>query len=153
MIEPLRLTVLTPAETLLDVERVAWVQVQLADGGGIGIWPGHAPLLAETVAAPLRYADALGEHALDLEAGILQVERDGVTIFTSGLIQTSEVSEMARLSSPKSSEVSEGVPFDRLARALLTTLQAQPEEALVLSPALSKVEGEVEGLHADDEEK
>jgi F-type H+-transporting ATPase subunit epsilon len=159
VIKPLRLLVLTPAKTLLDLAEVAWVQVQLSDGGGIGIYPGHAPLLAETVTAPLRYADELGEHALDLEAGILQVEGDGVTIFTSGLAQTSEVSETARLSSPKSSEVSEGTRFDRLARALLTTLQAQPEEALVLSPALGqacpersrRVEGEVEGLNADDE--
>jgi F0F1-type ATP synthase epsilon subunit len=137
--------VLTPAKTLLDVAEVDWVQVQLSDGGGIGIYPGHAPLLAETVTAPLRYADGLGEHALDLEAGVLQVEGDGVTIFTSGLAQTSEVSE--------TSEVSDGARFDRLARALLTTLQAQPEEALVLSPALSEVEGEAEGLDADDEEQ
>ena len=49
--------VLTPIKTLLDVEGVAWVQVRLADGGGIGIYPGHAPLLAETVTAPLRYAN------------------------------------------------------------------------------------------------
>ena len=161
VIKPLRLMVLTPAKTLLDVAEVAWVQVQLSDGGGIGIYPGHAPLLAETVTAPLRYADELGEHALDLEAGILQIEDDGVTIFTSGLAEISEVSETAQLISPKSSEVSDGARFDRLARALLTTLQAQPEEALVLSPALSKacpersrrVEGEFEGLHADDEEK
>ena len=82
MTKSLRLTVLTPAETLLDVAEVAWVQVQLSDGGGIGIYPGHAPLLAETITAPLRYADGLGEHVLDLEAGILQVERGGVTIFT-----------------------------------------------------------------------
>jgi F0F1-type ATP synthase epsilon subunit len=125
MIESLRLTVLTPAETLLDVERVAWVQVQLADGGGIGIWPGHAPLLAETVAAPLRYADALGEHALDLEAGILQIERDGVTIFTSGLAGQA-------ISARPPDEDQEGARFDRLARALLTTLGAQPDEGLTL---------------------
>jgi F0F1-type ATP synthase epsilon subunit len=124
MIKPLRLMVLTPAETLLDVAEAAWLQVQLSDGGGIGIYPGHAPLLAETVAAPVRYADESGEHALDLEAGILQVERDGVTIFTSGLAQTSEVSE--------TSEVSDGARFDRLARALFTTLQTQPEEASIL---------------------
>ena len=136
VIKPLRLVVLTPAETLLDVVEVAWVQVQLSDGGGIGIYPGHAPLLAEMVTAPLRYADEWGEHALDLEAGILQVEPDGVTIFTSGLAQTSEVSE--------TSEVSDGARFDRLARALLTTLQARPGEAAVLSA--------VEGLDADDEE-
>jgi F-type H+-transporting ATPase subunit epsilon len=153
VIKPLRLMVLTPAQTLLDVAEVAWVQVQLSDGGGIGIYPGHAPLLAETVTAPLRYADELGEHALDLEAGILQVERDGVTIFTSGLAQTSEVSE--------TSDVSEGARFERLAQALLTTLQAQPEEASVLSgvegPVLSGVEGPVlsgvEGLDEDGGEE
>jgi F0F1-type ATP synthase epsilon subunit len=80
-----RLMVLTPAETLLDMEGVAWVQACLADGGPIGIYPGHAPLLGETVTAPLRYADGLGEHALDLAAGILQVDRGGVTVFTGGL--------------------------------------------------------------------
>jgi len=90
--------VLTPAKALLEVEEVTWVQARLADGGGIGIYPGHAPLLAETVTAPLRYADGSGEHALDLEAGILQVDRDGVTIFTSEPVQTSEVSETLEVS-------------------------------------------------------
>jgi F0F1-type ATP synthase epsilon subunit len=137
MIEPLRLTVLTPAETLLDVAGVAWVQVQLSDGGGIGIYPGHAPLLAETVTAPLRYADESGEHVLGLEAGILQVEREGVTIFTSGSARTSAVSETP--------QVSDGLHFDRLAQALLTALQAEPGEGPVLSKA--------EGPNADGEEK
>lgn len=122
VIKPLRLTVLTLAETLLDVEEVAWVRARLADGGGISIYPGHAPLLAETVTAPLRYANGSGEHVLDLEAGILQVDRDGVTIFTSGLTQTSEVFE--------TSEVSEDRRFDRLARTLLTAVPAQPGDVL-----------------------
>jgi F0F1-type ATP synthase epsilon subunit len=117
--KPLNLTVLTPAEVLLDVADVAWAQVQLADGGGIGIWPGHAPLLAETVTAPLRYADAAGEHSLDLEAGILQIGRDGVTIFTSGLAGDAAVQ--------MPTEDERKVRFDRLARALLSTLGAQPE--------------------------
>ena len=153
MIEPLRLMVLTPAETLLDVAEAAWVQVQLSDGGGIGIYPGHAPLLAETVTAPVRYADESGEHALALEAGILQVELDGVTIFTSGLAQTSEVSE--------TSEVSDGARFDRLARALFTTLQTPPEEASILDRLRGSVlnssragsKGPVESLDIDDEEE
>jgi len=118
VIKPLRLTVLTLAETLLDVEEVAWVRARLADGGGISIYPGHAPLLAETVTAPLRYANGSGEHVLELEAGILQVDRDGVTIFTSGLTQTS------------TSELSEDKCFDRLARTLLTAVPAQPGDVL-----------------------
>jgi F0F1-type ATP synthase epsilon subunit len=122
MSKPLRLTVLTPAETLLEVEEVAWVQVRLADGGGMGIYPGHAPLLAETVTATLRYADPWGEHALEVEAGVLQVDGDGVTILTSGVVQTSEVCE--------TSEVLEGARFDRLAQALVSILEAQPVEVL-----------------------
>lgn len=85
MPELLRLVVLTPVSTLLDAGDVKWVQLRLADGAGIGIFPGHAPLLAETVAAPLRYADANGEHILNVDAGILRVANAAVTLFTSGL--------------------------------------------------------------------
>ena len=122
VIKPLRLTVLTLAETLLDVEEVVWVRARLVDGGGISVYPGHAPLLAETVTAPLRYANGLGEHVLDLEAGILQVDRDGVTIFTSGPVQASKVSG--------SLKVPDGTRFDRLARTLLTAMPAQPAPPL-----------------------
>jgi F0F1-type ATP synthase epsilon subunit len=131
MAEPLRLTVLTPAKTLLNVEGAAWVQARLADGGGIGIYPGHAPLLAETVTAPLRYADPSGEHTLDLEAGILQVERGGVTVFTSGPAQPREgVQTDGSPEASQGSQGSEDARFDRLAQALLATVQAQPKGVL-----------------------
>ena len=132
MSKTLRLTVLTPAETVLDVEKVGRVQAHLADGGGIGIYPGHAPLTAETVTAPLRYADPSGEHTIDLEAGVLLVETDGVTIFTSGPAQTFKVSETGK--------VSDEARFNRLTQALLATMQAQPQEMQDL------------GLDVDDEE-
>ena len=132
MREPLHLTVLTPAETVLEVEKVAWVQAHLTDGGGIGIYPGHAPLTAETVTAPLRYAGPSGEHTIDLEAGVLLVETDGVTIFTSGPAQTLQVSETGK--------VSDEAQFNRLTQALLATMQAQPQEMQDL------------GLDVDDEE-
>jgi F-type H+-transporting ATPase subunit epsilon len=118
----LRLMVLTPARTLLDVEGVARVQAQLADGGPIGIYPGHAPLLAETVPAPLRYADRSGEHALDLDAGILQVSDEGVTVLAGG-------SETAGVSKPLGGSEYDR-RFDRLARELLTALDARPDRAL-----------------------
>ena len=86
MYEPLLLVVRTAGETLLQVSGVAWVQVQLADGGGIGIWPGHAPLLGETEVGALRYADGAGEHSLMLDAGILQITKGEVTIHTTGLV-------------------------------------------------------------------
>jgi F-type H+-transporting ATPase subunit epsilon len=118
MPEWLRLTVLTPAEELLDLEEVAWVQAHLADGGGIGIYPGHAPLLAETVTAPLCYTDPLGEHTLLLEGGILQIDSDGVTVFTSGLSEPGEDLQP----SPDIEETR----FERLAQTLLATLRAMP---------------------------
>ena len=115
MPRPFRLTVLTPERRLLEAEGVTQVQAQLADGGPIGIYPSHAPLLAETVAAPLRYADVSGKYAIDLGAGILQVNGEDVTVFAGS--QTSEVCENDE-------------QFDQLARDLLTTLDAQSEGVL-----------------------
>jgi F0F1-type ATP synthase epsilon subunit len=71
------------------------VQARLADGGGIGIWPGHAPLIAETASAPLRYADETGEHSLSLKAGILHIEKTGVTVLTDGQAQVAPAEDAA----------------------------------------------------------
>lgn len=120
--DPLRLAVLTPMGTLLDADEVAWVQARLADGGTIGIYPGHAPLLAETVAAVLRYADPAGEHALELEAGVLHVDGGGVTVLIGGLAQSGEAVQ-----------ADESARFDRLARELLTTLEAHADGVLDVS--------------------
>jgi F0F1-type ATP synthase epsilon subunit len=90
MFPPLQLRVLTPADTLLDAVDVRWVRAELADGAGIGIWPGHAPLVAETLAAPLRYEDQRGEHSLALLAGILWVTSGRVTIYTTGAMDADD---------------------------------------------------------------
>lgn len=128
--ELLHLTVLTPAGTLLDVADVAWVQVLLADGGGLGIYPGHAPLLAETRAATLRYTTAVGtstgapmeDHQTEeLEGGILQIAANRVLLLTAGALLAPPDG-----SSPPEAETQ---PFDRLAGALLAALQADPAAA------------------------
>ena len=95
----MQLLVLAPGATPFQAKNAHWVKVQLADGGGIGIWPGHAPLLAETVAAPLRYADELGEHSFPLDAGILLVEPDGVTVYTARMAAGGETvaADLARM--------------------------------------------------------
>jgi F0F1-type ATP synthase epsilon subunit len=80
----LRLEILTPEGILVDCEEVAWVQARLADGATIGIWPRHAPLIAETVAGSVRYADVEGEHAIELLGGFMHVEGGGVTILAPG---------------------------------------------------------------------
>jgi F0F1-type ATP synthase epsilon subunit len=123
--EPLRLTVVTPAGTLLDVPEVAWVQVLLADGGGMGIYPGHAPLLAETRAAPLRYAVAVAptiEHQTeDLEGGILQIAANQVLLLTGGPAFAPANGDL-----PSPEEIQQ---FDRLAGTLLAALQAASDAA------------------------
>ncbi len=120
--EPLRLTVLTPVEVLVEAVNVQWVQARLADGGGIGIYPGHAPLLAETVAASLRYADDAGEHNVALGAGVLQVDESGVTLL---------VGQQTRPTPAEgATQTAEHARFDRLARKLLAELRAHSEDIL-----------------------
>lgn len=122
MARAVKLTVLNPAATLLDVQEATWVHLRLADGTGLTIYPGHAPLLAETVTAPLRYADEAGEHVFNAKAGVLQVEDDAVTVFTSG--------ESEAKSLPKTSAVSQERRFERLARKLRAKLEDGPESGL-----------------------
>jgi F0F1-type ATP synthase epsilon subunit len=114
--------VLTPAETLLKVEAAQWIHVRLADGAGISIYPGHAPLLAETITASLRYADASGEHGFDARAGILQINDYHVRVFTSG--------ESEPAGGPTSSAIPEERRFDRLARELQARLEGEDQDIL-----------------------
>jgi F0F1-type ATP synthase epsilon subunit len=81
---PFRLIVSLPGDNLLDQAGVTEVYAQLADGGGIGILPGHGPLLAETVVGTLRYVNGDGEHTLQLQAGVLRVDSGRVTLYTTG---------------------------------------------------------------------
>ena len=119
--ESLHLRVRTPDGVILDVEQVDWVNLELADGGSIGIRPGHAPLMAETLTAPVRFADESGEHRLFLEAGILHIERARVTVLTSGLVNVEDT---------ENQPVEEEIRFDRLTKALFARLNAQPADSV-----------------------
>ena len=91
MAELLRLRVWSPAETVADVEGVQWVHVELSQARPLTIWPGHAPLLAETTAESLSYADDAGTHTLSLSPGMLQVRENEVLILVGGgVLQASE---------------------------------------------------------------
>jgi F0F1-type ATP synthase epsilon subunit len=125
----MRLRVLTPAETLLEVEQTKWVQVRLSDGTGLSIYPGHAPLLAETVTAPLRYADETGERMLDVKAGIVQVENHDVSVFTRGEAEVAEAAEPLAVARERK--------FERLARELQDRLRR--EEEVLLENGLEEI--------------
>ena len=80
----MKLVALTPEETLLEIEGLSRVRVPLADGGSLGVHPGHHPLLAETCSGQVEYGGEEYTDALPLRSGILRVEEDRVTIYTSG---------------------------------------------------------------------
>jgi F0F1-type ATP synthase epsilon subunit len=113
MTDPIHLKVMSPSKTYLDVQDVVYASIRLADGGSIGIWPGHAPLLAETVAAPLVYRIGLDESSIDVQAGILMIEEGSVTVLTSG-------SGEYEISDPGAKR------FDRLGSELINRLDIQP---------------------------
>lgn len=111
MANSLTLKAITPAETLLDLPAVAWVQVELVDGS-LGIRPGHAPLLGRTKRGPVRYGLPDGaEQVIEVEAGLLQIGRQEVTIFCSGL-GAAEQSDVL--------PVADGLRFERLLGVLLS---------------------------------
>lgn len=91
----------------------------------MGIYPGHAPLLAETRAAPLRYATTVApttrHQTEDLEGGILQIAANRVLLLTGGPVFAQAGGDL------RSQE--ETQRFDRLAGTLLAALQADPAAA------------------------
>jgi len=109
------LQVLTPTQVLVSVDGVSKANVRLADGAGIGILPGHAPLIAETVSGPLHYTDSSGPHAISLVAGILQIEKNQVTILTQG-----QAEEGAAARRPGTEAA---MRYDRITRAHLKSQQ------------------------------
>ncbi|MBN1486980.1 MAG: hypothetical protein JW981_05010 [Anaerolineae bacterium] len=112
----LHLVVLRPGETLLDVSEVRRVRLRLQDGGWLSIYPLHAPMIAETLSGPVYYVLAGKEKSEVVAAGILQISHNTVTILTSGLLQAEAESDIQE----------ETVRFDRLAKALMVALQADP---------------------------
>jgi len=97
----MKLLVLTPEKTLLETEKTARVRLVLADGGSIGIHPGHHPLLAETRSGPVAYGEDDYTEAVHVRAGILYVEPDQVTIYTSGWTPESEGAQSDKPGSPE----------------------------------------------------
>lgn len=106
MAKLLRLRVWSPAETVIEVEDVQWVHLELSRARPLTIWPGHAPLLAETTES-VRYADDAGTHAVELPPGILQVRENEVLILVGGALQLGK---------------GEGERLERLTDALLKNL-------------------------------
>lgn len=82
----LSLEILTPEGTLLEADSLFSVNIPLADGSPIGIRPGHAPLIAETVQGSVRFRSDEGERQIELHAGVLDIRDNRVIILTHGKV-------------------------------------------------------------------
>ena len=130
MPDHLRLSVLTPGKTLLDVAGVSKVRLKLADGGWLSIYPRHAPLLAESMASPVLYTTAAGEQSIALSESILQVAENDVLLFSGGELTApvAPVGEEEDADAADAASAASDAHFDRLARVLMLSLQALPAE-------------------------
>ena len=59
-----------------------WVEALLPDGL-IGIWPGHAPLIARTASGPLEFDAGDGLERLSLGDGLMRVSHGECVILVS----------------------------------------------------------------------
>jgi len=122
----LRLTVLTPDRVLLAVDLATKVRMKLADDAWLSVYPNHAPLIAEVLPGPVQYDTDEESGELSIAEGIVQVTEGQVTVLTSGHQRHTDVPEMHRASDQQ---------FDRLARELLMSLQAEPNSEVDEAPA------------------
>lgn len=115
----LTLTIYSPERKILEESRLESVIVPLADGGTIGIRPGHAPLIAETVQGPVRFQKMDVQDSLELYPGVLDIRDNAVTILTAGA--TAEENDPT--------EQYPSLSFDRLMRTLLDSLSDDDNHA------------------------
>jgi len=86
----LRVTVITPARTVLEQDAVSVVLP--AFDGEWGILPGHAPLMALLGCGRLTVADGEGKRErIAIRGGFLQVSSDVVTVLTAEAAAPDEI--------------------------------------------------------------
>jgi len=86
----LTLKVFTPNGLIHELTELSTINVPLANGYPIGIFPGHAPLIAGTLQGSIRYQRTKQKGEFKLDAGILSIRDNVVVIFTVGELGESE---------------------------------------------------------------
>ncbi|MBN1402333.1 MAG: ATP synthase F1 subunit epsilon [Anaerolineae bacterium] len=85
------LDILSP-EQILFSGQVSWIEVPLQDGL-LGIWPGHAPLIAALASGQVRF-EVEGEiQTLQIEGGILRIGIERCAILVGALRTSTELPE------------------------------------------------------------
>ena len=89
--QSVHLLILTPEEVLFEGE-ADWVEIPLHDGL-VGIWPGHAPMIASLRGGQLVY-QARGEtRGLAVQSGILRVHEEGCAVLVGSLQHAENASD------------------------------------------------------------
>jgi F0F1-type ATP synthase epsilon subunit len=118
--ELLTLRVVSPGQVIFEGSQLKRIVAQLPDGE-IAFYPGHTPLLAETVDGAVIYDDGDNKNEMLLFGGILRVDENVVTIFTGGRL-TEEAIDAGRTGLfAETSEVEE--EFSRFSQALVKRLK------------------------------
>ena len=91
--QPLKLTVVTPEATVLDVS-AQFVTVPLYDGE-LGISRGHAPLIGRLGFGELRIQDDEKSTKYYVDGGFVQVQDDVISVLTNRSLLTSELNAEA----------------------------------------------------------
>lgn len=114
----MHLKILTPDGIILEKKSLIAINVPLADGRPIGILPGHAPLIAETVQGSVGYRTSTSKGDIEVHAGVLQIRNNKVTILTAGKVSEtlSEFSEQPEKA------------YDRLMQTLMDKLVPEQKE-------------------------
>lgn len=80
----LSLHILSPDGISVKKDNLISISVPLADGGWIGIKPGHGPLIAETIQGEIRFFSENDETSIEVYPGILEIRDNTVSILTAG---------------------------------------------------------------------
>ena len=82
----LTLRILSPDGISIEETGLNDIRVPLADGGSIGIKPGHTPLIAETIRGAIRFSSETEEQSIEIHPGVLDIRDNTVIILTAGKV-------------------------------------------------------------------
>ncbi len=117
--ERIRLQIISPERTVYE-EEVDWLQVPLADGL-LGIWPGHAPLIASLSQGAIRFHVDGDIEEMAVGEGILCVEKGRCVVLTGAPVVEEAVSNVASDALPSDLE---GVLYEPLSDEEIEDLQS-----------------------------
>lgn len=117
MTQLLNLLILSPVETILNIDKVQSIRVRLKGDSWLSIYPGHAPLLAELMPDKLVYSIDGSQAEVNITSGIMKVSKNQVTVFVSDPQNSAAIGHNDQQDR-----------FDTLARKLMETMVNQKLE-------------------------